>query len=311
MTQRMQICDVPSTDPRYLSTMGGLLAALGTLIDDPTRLREWLLSQRRLRVNTDLLVAAFDGERLMASAAALGLPGGAALLLLPPRLPARTVPQVAHAIVQRVKARCVDTGIRLVQALTEVEDRTWPAVLRDCGLHFVTRLLHLRRNVSAADPSASRHSDLRWIPYSEAERPRFIAMLARSYEATTDFPELSAARSAEDALESHTAAGESGTQMWGLGLLEEQPVAVLLAALHPGLSMLEVAYLGVAREARGRGIGSQVLARARDEAVRASANVLALSVDRRNESARRLYDRWGFRPSGERDAWIHVVSDDA
>lgn len=303
----MQICDVTSTDPRYLPTMGGLLAALGTLIDDPTRLREWLDSQRRLRVNTDLLVAAFDGNRVIASAAALGLPGRAALLLLPPRLPPRTPPQLAHALLQRVKGRCAEAGFRLIQGLTEIEDRIWPAVLRDCGFRFVTRLLHLRRAVTVADASARSDSDLRWIPYSETEREQFIAILARTYEGTTDFPELSAARTAEEALESHSAAGESGTQMWGLGLRDEQPVAVLLAALHPSLSMLEVAYLGVAREARGRGIGSQVLARARDDAVRASATVLALSVDRRNESARRLYERWGFRPSGERDAWIHVV----
>ncbi len=306
----MQICDVTSADPRYLPTMGRLLAALGTLIDDPTRLREWLESQRRLRVDTDLLVAACEGDRVVASAAALGLPGRAALLLLPPRLPARTAPQLAHALVQRVKGRCADAGFRVIQGLTEIEDRTWPAVLRDCGFRFVTRLLHLRRGVTADDARAGNHSDLRWIPYREAERLRFIAMLARTYEGTTDFPELSAARSAEEALESHSAAGESGTQMWGLGLRDDQPVAVLLAALHPSLSMLEVAYLGVAREARGRGIGGQVLARARDVAVRASATVLALSVDRRNAPARRLYDRWGFRPSGERDAWIHVVSDD-
>ena len=46
---------------------------------------------------------------------------------------------------------------------------------------------------------------------------------------------------------------------------------------------------------RGRGIGSEVLDRVKAEAAVLGVHALHLEVARDNESARRLYERWGFR----------------
>ena len=78
----------------------------------------------------------------------------------------------------------------------------------------------------------------------------------------------------------------------------------LFAAEEPGYGFIAVDVpelaIGVAAEARGRGIGGALLeallARAREQRHRA----LSLSVDRQNP-ARRLYERTGFRDAGISD----------
>jgi GNAT superfamily N-acetyltransferase len=78
----------------------------------------------------------------------------------------------------------------------------------------------------------------------------------------------------------------------------------LFAAEEPGYGFIAVDVpelaIGVVAEARGRGIGGALLeallARARDQGFRA----LSLAVDRQNP-ARRLYERKGFRDAGISD----------
>ena len=69
---------------------------------------------------------------------------------------------------------------------------------------------------------------------------------------------------------------------------------------------LEVVYMGVAPSARGAGVGDALLERAVKVASTVGASTLALAVDERNAPARRLYQRWGFREVGLRDAWIAI-----
>jgi GNAT superfamily N-acetyltransferase len=47
-------------------------------------------------------------------------------------------------------------------------------------------------------------------------------------------------------------------------------------------------------QARGRGVGSEVLGRVRKEAIALGIVALHLEVARDNGQARRLYERWGF-----------------
>jgi GNAT superfamily N-acetyltransferase len=73
---------------------------------------------------------------------------------------------------------------------------------------------------------------------------------------------------------------------------------VLLLASLPdevtGDDQAWVAYMAVERSARGRGIGSALLAAAEDEARRLGAPYIALMVTEANAPARALYERAGY-----------------
>jgi ribosomal protein S18 acetylase RimI-like enzyme len=94
-----------------------------------------------------------------------------------------------------------------------------------------------------------------------------------------------------------------------LGQLRAQMVRRLPALLtmqstigRIGKDEYYVSNVAVYPQFRGRGIGSLLIDRAREEAVRAGASVVVLDVETDNPAAQRLYERLGFRVTGETPA---------
>jgi ribosomal protein S18 acetylase RimI-like enzyme len=67
-----------------------------------------------------------------------------------------------------------------------------------------------------------------------------------------------------------------------------------------------VAYLGVVPEARGRGLGMELIARALREAWAAGVRSVTLSVDARNRPAWKLYQAAGFEPHDRREVYLAI-----
>ena len=120
-------------------------------------------------------------------------------------------------------------------------------------------------------------------------------MLQATYAGSLDMPELEGARSLDDILESHMAAGRFVAERWQLGRLpgDAHASAILLLAEVPGRNVWEVIYLGLTKSARGRGLGRVVLEHA-IELARIEVPWLELAVDMRNTPAIRLYHSAGF-----------------
>jgi ribosomal protein S18 acetylase RimI-like enzyme len=84
---------------------------------------------------------------------------------------------------------------------------------------------------------------------------------------------------------------------------EGRPVGYAMLTVHPGPStwdigerLVEIESLAVAEDARGQGIGAELLAAARSVAREVGAARLSLGVMHANERALRFYEREGFRP---------------
>jgi ribosomal protein S18 acetylase RimI-like enzyme len=96
-----------------------------------------------------------------------------------------------------------------------------------------------------------------------------------------------------------------------LGQLRAQMIRRLPALLtmqstigHIGKDEYYVSNVAVYPQFRGRGIGSLLMGRAREEAVRAGASAVVLDVETDNPAAQRLYERLGFRAAGETPALL-------
>lgn len=92
-----------------------------------------------------------------------------------------------------------------------------------------------------------------------------------------------------------------------LGLLASLPCVARLAymglgSVAPGTMCVEM--LGVDSECRGQGIGSKLLEFAEKEARQRGLQRLTLGVVVENEGARRLYERHGYRVTGEHHPWL-------
>lgn len=199
-------------------------------------------------------------------------------------------------------------GIRLAQALVEDNPPKQTSLdLTRGGLAYVTDLIYLGRPTLEMLPVSPRVPTLEWQGYAPDRHEQFARMLERSYEGSLDMPELVGLRTLDDVMQGHLARGSFDPERWRLGRLagQSEPVAVLLL-LAGSESTWEVSYLGLAPEARGKGLGRRVLAHAL-ELTRPHAHRLELAVDVRNLPADRLYQRCGFHAFERRRVHLAVL----
>jgi len=106
----------------------------------------------------------------------------------------------------------------------------------------------------------------------------------------------------DDVIQTHKATGTFRPSAWHLAIADRNPVGIVLVNSLGGRG--ELVYLGVAPEARGKGLGRTLLARAIADTARMGLPVLGLAVDVENEPAMRLYAGAGFKEIRRRMTWF-------
>ena len=129
------------------------------------------------------------------------------------------------------------------------------------------------------------------------------ALLRSTYEETLDCPGLAELRSDEDILEGHRRGGRYEPSLWTVLRVQGQDAGAALLNRSPASDSVELTYLGLAKWARGKGLGTLLLDEALWKASQVPERVLSLAVDDRNAPARRLYQRCGFRTVARRRAF--------
>jgi ribosomal protein S18 acetylase RimI-like enzyme len=141
---------------------------------------------------------------------------------------------------------------------------------------------------------------------------RLTHVIRRTYVDTCDCPALDGVRRVEDVLEGYRAQGVWLPAHWYVVSEAGKDVGVLLLAAYPDTGNWELMYMGVVPEARGRGLGAKLLARALSDASAVDAERLVLAVDRENSPALAAYRAAGFREWDSRTvlAWLERDSGD-
>ncbi|MFN7020277.1 MAG: GNAT family N-acetyltransferase [Phycisphaerales bacterium] len=210
---------------------------------------------------------------------------------------------------------------RMAQALLESHEKDALQAFLAAGFTRVGDLAYLRRSERQPPP---------WSPLPTGARLRTVgdllsegrsigdvdamvsSVLERTYIDTKDCPELCGLRAPTEVLASHRAVGRYDPDLWWIVFDEARPVGCMLFNIVPEQEGVELVYLGLAPEVRGRGLGAGVLARglrhllgwADAQAERATGDrkrVLVgtggvmCAVDTRNAAALRLYRSLGFQ----------------
>lgn len=282
----------------------------------PRPLRTELIVQavnqaRRGHLDLDNLWVARRRGRIIGAILTQRISGNAAALWPPEVVLTWHRPALAAALVAAAVGALDRRGVRVVQALLdETAPRRAAADLTRGGLPPVTELAYLARDTDTplAAPSAPGLG-WSWTPFDPARPEPFRTVLAATHQGSLDMPELEGARSLDDLLAAHTAAGAFDPARWQLGRLPGEPAAaaLLLLAHPPHRASWEVAYLGLTPPARGRGLGRAALARAL-ELARPHAPRLELAVDLRNTPARKLYQHAGFHEYDRRAVHLRVLA---
>jgi ribosomal protein S18 acetylase RimI-like enzyme len=135
-----------------------------------------------------------------------------------------------------------------------------------------------------------------------------VEALDRTYIDTLDCPELCGLRETRDVLDSHRDTGQYDPKLWWLVFLNGEPHGCALFSRCPEVRAAELVYLGLSPALRGRGMGRTLLRMGIEEVRREHPTwSMTLAVDHRNAPARHLYESLGFRPFGERVAFVRRV----
>lgn len=237
---------------------------------------------------------------------------GRAVVLWPPEInPVRDRDAIAAMLIRGVLDASRADGAAIVQAV--LDDTATPRNRFDLtrgGLPHVTDLIYMRRDLDIPwkHPRRRKPPKLQWRGLDEGSEDLFRKTLGATYPGSLDMPELEGARTLDDVMASHRASGRFIPKLWRLGTLENQadPSAILILSPVPDRDAWEVVYLGLVPEARGRGLGAQTLAHARDLALQdGHPEAIDLAVDTRNAPALKLYESTGFIPHDQRS--IHLV----
>ncbi|HUO09561.1 MAG TPA: GNAT family N-acetyltransferase [Phycisphaerae bacterium] len=202
-------------------------------------------------------------------------------------------------------------GIVLVQSMMEPADAAGKTVFAAAGLTQLATLTYMERRPPMHAPEFQLPGDLRMEPYSAGTHALFARAILGSYEKTLDCPALSGVREIEDIIAGHKAVGgPSGfdPHLWGVLIEGEKPVGCLLLGEIAARRALELVYLGLLPEVRGRGLGRVLMQRVLSIASRRRFDVATLAVDAANGPAVALYRRCGYTSVAQRIAMIRRLA---
>ena len=250
-----------------------------------------------------------EGEDLIAGVCLwVPSPGNSAMLFGPAL---SEFPETAAATQSAIIAALDDAqqaGVVLVQSLMEPSDAAGKTVFAGAGLTQLATLTYMERRPPIQPPAFTLPGDLTLAAYEAQTHRYFCQAITASYERTLDCPALSGMRSVEEVIEGHKAVGIFDPQLWGVLMRSGRPIGCVLLAEIPARRALELAYLGLAPEARGQGLGRILMQRVLAIASRRHFEVATLAVDAANAPAVRLYRRCGYTSVAQRVAMIRRLT---
>ncbi len=239
-----------------------------------------------------------------AAAVAALSPGGVGMLFAGARHLDDVDVDTQTELVAQVLRLCSSATVRYMQALVSHRPSTLELCLARCGFEPLTTLQYVGRPTHAAqvapDPGAT------WLAYRQDLRDDFVRMLSNTYRDSLDCPELTRLRTPDEALAAHAATGAFRPDCWELLLIDDVLCGCVLTAPVEDRSLLELVYMGVEPDARGRGLGAVLLRRAQWHAARCRLGALVAAVDVRNGPALRVYEQAGMRLLAERHVLIRT-----
>ncbi len=203
---------------------------------------------------------------------------------------------------------------------TALMDIDWPTLL---GFELLADLQYMRRDVHASNDSHSIDTEefasisltpIDWKTFksaTEGSRPmlpvEFHDIVDRTYVETLDCPQLSTFQSTAATLAGYCQNKAFAPDLWfNVSAATEPHVAVgcLILARHTstdieagiGNTLLELVYMGIIPEYRGRGLSKDLVAAVNELALAERFTGVVLAVDARNHPAARVYSESGFVP---------------
>lgn len=252
------------------------------------------------------LFIARRGEALCGAAWGQRQPGNYAIFWPPQLLPgeaAQTASFLAEAVVHDLDA----AGIVLSQSLLAAPGPALVKMLQHVGFQHSADLLYLTCESGRFPIVVPTPSGIEFEEYTAAERGRLTRVIEQTYKDTMDCTALDGARDLEDVMNGYQATGVFRPQNWLIVRHQSEDIGVLLLADHPQARQVELMYMGIVLEWRGRGWGRQIALYAQWRAHQANAERILVAVDAANRPAVDVYRSTGFEIWDRRAVFLRFL----
>lgn len=278
---------------------------------DDAQVAEFLRFAEPRRMDLSLLLVAERRGRLLWAMLPMLSPGRTALLLAPA---VSTRIDERRAAGELIEAMCAQLNIRdvlLTQALLDPIDAAARNLFAEHRFQVMAELLYLSGEPRRRLSTPVLPPGMAWLPYGQQTHELFKQTIATTYEKSLDCPGLNGLREMEDVVAGHQASGEFDPRLWRL-LVElgpepaspPRPLGVLLLSPIAQVGAVELVYLGLIPEARGRKLSDVLMRQALMAVVELGMSRLTLAVDSRNAPALKLYYRHGLSRAGAKLAMM-------
>ncbi len=252
--------------------------------------------------NSDAIPTAIDPEKLCGVAIAIRQPGNSATLL--------AFQVVGDASSREVLAPLVDrlaqAGVTFIQSGCDDDGQT--NVLAAGGFEPLANLVMMSleadqfaaasESIGEKAPQRDAAEPVTWVNLDRLsdDWPMHLNDVAgRTFIDTQDCPRLSDFRTADEIVQGYTEATHFDRRLASLMRVGGEWAGCLILTAHPESGAIELTYMGLVPEYRGKGLAGQLLAKTIGSAKAAGASRVVLAVDRDNRPAAAIYQRLGWR----------------
>lgn len=275
-------------------------------------------SERKHKISLTPVTTWHDGQRMAGSYFKL-LSGNVATLG-----GARAEPgweQAATDLIIRQIDRFSGLGLPQIQAIVRADDVPTAELVQRAGMTLLSEIEHLWLDVLASYSLAASASSeatswqsaressqpgaMRWWPANVLDDFSLAQFIDKTFVDTLDCPALNGRRTPEEVLAGFLdgRSPRDPSLQWELLNVADEFVGCLLLQAHDN-ALMELVYMGLVPEARGRGLGKAMVARAIQAAHRSACSTLVVAVDRDNWPALNVYCDWGFQPHQRLQVWV-------
>lgn len=231
-------------------------------------------------------------------------PGRTMLLFAPASLKGQPAASATHDLLDAVCRHGAARQIQLAQALIDPHQSTLIDLFISGGFARLAKLVYLQASAPRKAPELNLPANWHLLAYSPQTHARFARTIGATYRDSLDCPQLSGTRDMEDVIIGHKATGEFAPSRWYLLCDGEDDIGVLLLSRIPRTDSLELVYIGIVPQHRGKGAGDLLLRQALRGVVEAGHSRLSLAVDAGNTPAMQLYWRHGLQTIASKVAML-------
>ncbi len=231
-------------------------------------------------------------------------PGRTMLLFVPLHINGAFEEHASRQLIEMVCGKAASSGVQLAQVLVDVHGERTRSLLLGCGFRQLAELLYMHLSVHREVRAPILPDGCGWVTYGPESHDLFARTILASYQQSLDCPALNGLRDIGDIIAGHRATGEFDPSLWFALRRGHEGAAVVLLSRVPRANMVELIYLGVAPEHRGRGMADLLLRQALWVTSASGYARLSLAVDASNVPALKLYWRHGLQAAGRKMALL-------